>query len=388
MNIGIITDTFPATSETWVTNEVQWLSKKGHRVTVVTRVLATSPQSLPVEVITIPMHYSSALRCLRATIAWTQVLLQRPSAMPMVLRAGPLREIPTRLIRTVPFLARPFDVLHVHFGSVGSQYSFLGRILGVDLVTTFHGYDLRRGDRDQGRRYLPLFRDADAIIAISEYSQRRLIEFGCPSQKINLVRLGVNLTLFHPNQDLLDSEATRIVTVARLAQEKNIPAAVRAIARLKQLCPRTQVRYRLIGEGPEKVAIRETARQCGVDVEFLGARGAEEISRDLRQSHIFLLPSDQEVAPVALIEAMASGLPVVASDVGAMSELVANGETGFVVPAGDEQAMGNALRQLVENSELQKEMGRKAHLRAIKAYDQEKQFQQLWRVLCPSATDS
>jgi glycosyltransferase involved in cell wall biosynthesis len=149
-----------------------------------------------------------------------------------------------------------------------------------------------------------------------------------------------------------------VVSVGRLAAQKDYITLVHALARLDRA-----FRALLVGSGPDLQKIKAEIDLLGLagSVELLGER--HDVSRILAAADIFVLPSLYESFPISVLEAMAAGLPVVASDVGGIPELVVDNETGFVVPAGDPTALAGALSRLLADSELRRSFGAAARLR-------------------------
>ncbi len=262
---------------------------------------------------------------------------------------------------------RPYDVIHGHFGPnglLGAMLRETGALAG-GLITTFYGYDLAFYLRQaRGRSYRFLFQSGDLFIAISETMRHQLIELGCPEERIIVHRLGVDLTRFHHDR-LPDAPGgrVRIATVGRLVPKKGIDYALRAVARLMQAG--YPIAYTIVGGGPLRPWIEARAGALGVDgaVELLGWRTQDDVTGILGRSDILLAPSitsddgDQEGTPVAVMEAMAAGIPVVATCHSAIPEMVANGVSGLLVPERDPGALADALADLIRHPEARARMG-------------------------------
>ena len=156
------------------------------------------------------------------------------------------------------------------------------------------------------------------------------------------------------------------MSVARLTRQKNHSLLLRAFARLM---PTQGVQLVLVGDGPLKPELQREADTLEIvgQVRFLGVR--EDVPDVLASSDVFALSSDAEGNPLALMEAMAAGLPVVATAVGGVPELVTHGRDGFVVPPGDPDSLAAALGRLIGSPEQRQAMGRDAESKASATFD-------------------
>ena len=183
---------------------------------------------------------------------------------------------------------------------------------------------------------------AHRVITNSDAGAARLRSEGIPSDRISVVRNGLDLAAFPLRSS--PPRQRRIVSVGRLRPEKAHEVLIAAVARLRPAWP--DVRLRLIGDGPREAALRQIAGEYGLldCVEFLGHR--DDVPALLREADVFALPSRSEASPNAVLEAMAAGVPVVASDVGGIPEAITPGLTGILVPPGDDEALAGALGHL------------------------------------------
>ena len=153
-----------------------------------------------------------------------------------------------------------------------------------------------------------------------------------------------------------------VIQVARLDPLKDHCTALRSIERAAQICP--QVRLILVGDGPERPLIEKeiAARRLEGIVRLLGQRS--DVPQLLAGADLFLLTSISEGIPLTVIEAMAAGLPVVATKVGGLSEVVEEGRTGRLALAGDDSALAESILQLMQDPSLRQQMGRRGQERA------------------------
>lgn len=272
---------------------------------------------------------------------------------------------------------RSYDIVHCHFGHWGNLGVLLRDIgaLRGKVVTTFHGWDIRRGIRKGPRIYEPLIRHGDCFLAISPYNRENLEKLGIPGEKIMDHPVGVRVDRFAYKWDTNSVPGpgglVRILTVARLVPEKGIEYGLRAIHALLTSQPDLRIAYSIVGAGPLEDELRNLARELSLErsVEFVGAQRHDAVADWMSRSHIFLLPSVAEALPVSLMEAQAAGLPVVATRVGSVDSIVSDGISGFLVEPRDPEALTERLGRLLEKPDRWPEMGRAGREHVVRHYD-------------------
>ncbi|MGJ0479660.1 glycosyltransferase [Pantoea agglomerans] len=248
------------------------------------------------------------------------------------------------------------DVFLVHFGYAGALANKL-RELGVlkgKQATVFHGADISRRHilEEHKLDYVNLFRQSELMLPISHLWENKLIEMGCPPEKIHVTRMGIEPEKFKFQPRQAFQTPLRIVSVARLTEKKGLDVAVKASAILKQRGG--QFQYTIIGNGDQDEMMRDFIAREGMEdcVSMPGFKPQEEIRRALSEADIFLLPSktaadgDMEGIPVALMEAMAAGLPVVSTFHSGIPELIENNVSGWLVEEDDPEALAETLLKL------------------------------------------
>jgi glycosyltransferase involved in cell wall biosynthesis len=186
-------------------------------------------------------------------------------------------------------------------------------------------------------------------------------------------------------QQAHQSTPVTIICVGRLSPEKGHITLLKALAQLKNL--QLQAKLILIGEGKLQSILIEQATQLGIIglVQILGSR--RDVIEQLVNANIFALPSEWEGISMALLEAMAAGLPVVATAVGGTPEVVIDGETGYLVPPRDPASFANALSRLIQDPGLRQRMGMSARQRVCDQFNIRHTAQQilaLYETLCHS----
>jgi glycosyltransferase involved in cell wall biosynthesis len=164
---------------------------------------------------------------------------------------------------------------------------------------------------------------------------------------------------------VLDSEVPTIVSVGRLHEPKDFVTLARALRAL----PEGGWRAEIVGDGPDRPAVEAELRAGGLTgtVELAGER--TDVPERLANADVFVLSSRSECMPISVLEAMAAGLPVVASAVGGLPEMVVDGETGYLVPSGDDRAMGDALARLAADPDLRRRLGAAGRRRVEERFD-------------------
>jgi len=244
----------------------------------------------------------------------------------------------------------PVDVLHGHF--YWSAYlPRLGRRLGLPYVLTEHhtawqGHWSVPAPTPLGlRRARRLYANAACVVAVCESLRQRLLGFGMQGN-FQVIPNPVDTAAFPAPVAAPPSGAVEVVSVGRLSPAKGFDVLLPAFAEAHQCDPR--LRLTVVGDGGDRGALRELRSRLGLEqaVNFTGSLSRAEIGALLQRAHLFALASRAENLTVAVIEALASGLPVVVTDVGGHPELV-DEELGRLVPSEDPSAFAKALLEVV-----------------------------------------
>jgi glycosyltransferase involved in cell wall biosynthesis len=248
----------------------------------------------------------------------------------------------------------------------GAVAWFLKWFFGIPYVVSLRGGDVP-GFRPYDfwlyhRIAVPFLRviwhGAEAVIANSR-GLRDLARTFDPSMEIPIIPNGVDIERF--TAEGRDWSAANILSVGRVVHQKGLDLGLVALADLKDLA----WEWRIVGDGPQVASLREDLERAGIEarVEIVGWAGTAELAAEYRRASLFVFPSRHEGMPNALLEAMASGLPVIASRVAGNEELVVHGETGILVPPDDPDALREALRRLLGDESERERMGRAARRR-------------------------
>ncbi len=240
-----------------------------------------------------------------------------------------------------------------------SKAGLLGRLaawsLNIPVIFTPHGWSFNR--RRVRFPYLLLERFAatfaDKIITVSESGRQIAMKFRiAPGHKLVTVRNGIP-DLAQEFRAAPARQPPTLAMVARFEKEKDHALLFRVLSELDGL----DWRLLLIGDGPLKSEYEKLADRLGLSprISFLGTR--DDVALQLAQSQLFVLVSKTEDFPLSILEGMRAGLPVVASDVGGVSEALLDGETGFLIPRGDARVLQNRLTALIHDPDLRAAMG-------------------------------
>ncbi len=261
-------------------------------------------------------------------------------------------------------------LIHAHFGIDGVCVLPLARRLGVPLVTTFHGFDATLSTpallTSPAWASYPLLRHRLArqgalFLCVSEFIRGRVLAMGFPPERTHVHYTGVDCAAIRPRA--AGEETRTVLHVARLVEMKGTEYLLRAFAALPSSL--ADVRLVVIGDGALRGSLEALARRLGLGerVRFLGARPHAEVVASLRQAAMLVLPSVRtrtgrvEGLGMVLLEAAATGVPVIGSRVGGIPEGMEDGTTGFLVPERDPAALARRMAELLERPELRRRMG-------------------------------
>lgn len=250
---------------------------------------------------------------------------------------------------------RHADVLHVYFGHTGVHLlPFLKRWPGPSIVS-FHGMDVqaRAHDPSYEPRLRELLQTTTLVLARSHSLLDRLRELGCPESKLRVNRTGIPLDQFAKMDRAVPADgAWRFVQACRLIEKKGLDDALHAFAQFVKQYPKAH--FTIAGEGPLLDPLTQLRDELGLSqhVTFAGFLKGGELCKLYHASHLFVHPSritedgNQEGIPNSMLEAMATGLPVIATLHGGIPEAVRNGVTGLLVPERDVDGLHACMLKL------------------------------------------
>ncbi len=375
MRIAVVTRRFPALSETYTVRQIEGLLKCGHEVDIYA--FKGRPQDLLQEDV-IRLRLMERTRYLRAIPRerWARIwgalrilcsrdFRHRRLAL-NIWRYG-CSALAARFFWLDRFPEdREYDVIHcqhAHSGVAAAWWRKAG-VLHGKILTTFHGGDIVCDASKYARNgYELLFREGDGFTANSMFTANRAIAVGCPEEKIRVWPMGLDLMNYDFRERSMPvGGPVTLLTVSRFAKEKGIEFSIRACALLMRKRP--NIEYRIIGDGPERGALEGLINELGLNdrVRLLGWKTEEALSAIYRDAHLFVCPSITDPIPeaqgVVLQEAQACGLPVVATRTGGIPESVVEGQSAFLVPEQDPDALADRIEYLLDRPDIWAEMGR------------------------------
>jgi len=261
------------------------------------------------------------------------------------------------------------DILHVHYAIPHSISAYLAKMMlqdrKVPFVTTLHGTDITLVGND--RSYLPIIRfgieQSDAVTAVSEYLKQRTIEEFKVQRPISVVPNFVNCDIYTRSSDMRLRErfaATNegiLIHISNFRPIKRVEDVINIFAEVRKRGP---AKLLMVGDGPERPKAEWLASTHDVtnDVLFLGKQN--DMAQFLSLADILLLPSENESFGLVALEAMACEVPVVATRVGGLPEVIDHERDGFLFELGDVPSMADACNRLLADREYRDEMGRTA----------------------------
>ncbi len=285
------------------------------------------------------------------------------------------------------FRTSGIDVVLAEYGTTAVSLADACELARVPLVAHFHGFDAHsRGAFEQSESgYGRLFAVASRIVVVSKVMWKQLVRLGAPEEKLAYLPYGVDLDAFCGADP---SNAPPIfVAVGRFVEKKAPHLTILAFKAVRDVIP--TARLVMVGDGDLLGPCKRLVQALRLEgsVEFLGARRHPEVAAAMRRSRAFVqhsvtaIDGDSEGMPVAVLEAAASGLPVVSTNHAGIPEVITHGESGFLVDEGDLEGMSRHMMSLALDRDLAGSMGRAARERVTGNFQLRSSIDGLWRIL-------
>jgi glycosyltransferase involved in cell wall biosynthesis len=313
-------------------------------------------------------------------------------------RARSLRRIWTVQLQKEPQQAYPSEVralnealasyqcrvLHIYFGNNGVFWLPFLRTSTLPIVVSFHGADAHVDLQSAAARkmLLEVFGFARLILVRSQSLADALTEIGCASDKIRIQRTGIPLTEYYYRERTPPIDGSwQILQACRLIEKKGLASTIRAFTEFRRTWP--HARFTIAGDGPLRHSLEQLAEALGesANIRFAGFLRPDELRDLYYQSHIFLHPSEttkegnREGIPNSLLEAMATGLPCVATRHGGIPEAIQNEVSGLLV--SDATELSRQMLRIADEPEFAKRLGKNGATTVEQKFDLNKQVQQL-----------
>jgi len=216
-----------------------------------------------------------------------------------------------------------------------------------------------------------IWKNSSAIVANSNGLHNLALKFDSRFE-IPIIPNGVDLEEIKTMER--EWSPPRLLSVGRLVHQKGLDLAMQALAGIKDM----EWEWRIAGDGPQMHMLKSLAKELGIDnrIVFLGWQSHEQLMEQYKQANLFLFPSRHEGMPNAVLEAMASGLPVIASRIAGNEELVIDGKTGLLVPSEDIESLRDSLKKTLNDVPLREQMGRASRRHMEERYSWESTAQQ------------
>ena len=299
---------------------------------------------------------------------------------PPIIYRGEYQVLATLLAR------RHADLIHIYFGHTGVHLLPFIEQWRKPCVVSFHGADVARKPDipDYPKKLRQLFEAVPLILARSQSLADRLVDLGCSADRIRINRTGIPTKDFPFVRRAAPQHGRwKILQACRLIPKKGLITSLRAFAMFLKENP--QAEFRIAGKGPLQPQLEALAARLGISqkVRFCGFVSQSELMDLYATSHLFVHPSEtppdenQEGIPNSILEAMATGLPVLATYHGGIPEAVEHGRTGMLAEERDAEALGSAMLCFSRSPQLCGEFGYRATLSVSENFEQEAQIDQL-----------
>lgn len=281
------------------------------------------------------------------------------------------------------------DLILANYGLSAAHLVQAARKRGIPVVPHFHGYDasMHKVIKEYGAAYRQLFEWAPAIVAVSTVMKQKLVALGAPEEKVKVIPYGIDIDQFSPQPALRSSDLI-FLSVGRFTAKKGPQVTIRAFARVLRDFPQAT----LVMAGSHD-GLYEECRQLADELDvlaairFVGVQDSSQIAIWMQQATVFVQHSvtpasgDMEGTPLSILEAAASGLPVVSTRHGGILEAVVEGETGFLVDEYDEEGMARQMKLLAGDRALAARMGESGREHIAANYNRAYQLDKLFQLL-------
>jgi colanic acid/amylovoran biosynthesis glycosyltransferase len=277
------------------------------------------------------------------------------------------------------------QILHIHFGYHGVKFIGLKKVLNIPMVCSFYGddafsYPLRKGFT---KKYRTLFKVADRILVLGPYMKAELIKLGCPEEKILIHHLGIDVNKIEfRKREMKSNDVLRFMIASSFLEKKGIALTIRALAAFKD---KYQFLLDIIGDGPLRPEIEAEIEKGGLNdrVMLHGYKPYDFVIQLAYQCHVFIQASltgkdnNKEGTPMAIVDAMATGMTVISTQHSDIPEIVIDGVNGYLAQENDVESLQQCIRKVFENPEKLTVFSMRAREWVVQEFNAQKQTAKL-----------
>jgi colanic acid/amylovoran biosynthesis glycosyltransferase len=386
--VSFFVSRFPNASETFIQAQAEGLLDRSSLVEITAlaagnadklgALLLKWPHRLSVRYAPLPKTFGARLAAAPSALATTRHAFATLDAKRFGEDASSLRLLiaASRWPKTPPE-PRVWLAHYGRWGRFACALRDLGLIAGP-IATVFHGKDMSAYLKKYPDAYASLMKRGDLFLPISELWRDKLLSLGAPPERTLVHRMGVDTARFVMQPRTLKAdEPVKLIGVGRMVEKKGFDDALAAFAAYGAVAGAPKATLTLIGGGPllKELKQRAVRLKLGKSVRFTGVLPHDEVARELSEAHVFVLPSktaasgDMEGIPVALMEAMAQGLPVLATRHSGNAELIEHDVSGLLCDEGDWRALSANMGAIARAPERWAAMGAAGSARVRAAFD-------------------
>ncbi len=318
-----------------------------------------------VQLFSTPLRYLSALMILFSFYA------RRPKELIKAIAAFP------KSVYFARSMAKRGGILHAHWATIPTSMALvINKLIDMPVSVTAHAWDIYLTPKDELRTKIAAVK---GVVTCTDFNVHYLKEICHPEDrdKIQLNYHGLDFDALHDKDvGAKPSPTLNLLSIGRLVEQKGFIYLIRALKRLSNV----EASLSIIGEGPLRDQLEREAADlpAGVEVNFLGRLPHQETLRRLAESDVFVAPSviakdgDRDGIPNVVLEAMASGVPIIGTSVSGIPEVVLDNETGLLIPSEDAEALADALQQLAKSPENRQKFGANAKALVTERFDMDR----------------
>jgi glycosyltransferase involved in cell wall biosynthesis len=400
VRLAYLTSQYPATSHTFIRREIATLREQGVaidsfsvRAPAQAELVADADQAEAARTFYILRQGVVAVLAANLAMVFTRplaylgtfalALRHRPPGMRGLLLS--IAHFAESMVLARELRRRRLTHLHNHFANSAATVGLLAsRMLGMGWSFTMHG--ISETDYPAGLLLAEKVRAADMVVCVSWFGRAQAMRLVDPAHwgKLHVVRCGLPLSAF-PARETRDTAPKTILCVGRLSPEKGQAGLLEVFARLRGKIPDAELR--LVGDGPGRNSLERLARVLHVDdaVTFAGRLTEDATLAEIARADVLALPSFMEGLPIVLMEAMALGVPVIASRVAGIPELVEDGRNGLLFTPSNWDELGGCIQRLLSDRELYERLSAAARMTIAAEFDSLESARQLVELFRESA---